>query len=87
MTEMHREKGSGLEPWPKRLTTAPPRLGEIGVSVEEFLKDTVRLLTICCAPVMQFFTWELVPFFFGLNLYINLFICVCDAECMALQSG
>ncbi|KAI3474936.1 hypothetical protein Pfo_030247 [Paulownia fortunei] len=41
--KMHREKGSGLEPWPQRLTTAPPRLGEIGISVEEFQKDTVRL--------------------------------------------
>ncbi|PIN03434.1 Phosphoethanolamine N-methyltransferase [Handroanthus impetiginosus] len=37
--KMHREKGSGLQPWPQRLTTTPPRLGEIGVSVEEFQKD------------------------------------------------
>ncbi|GFQ06261.1 probable methyltransferase pmt9 [Phtheirospermum japonicum] len=37
---MHRAKGSGLEPWPRRLTAAPPRLAEIGISAEEFLKDT-----------------------------------------------
>ena len=38
---MHREKGSGLVPWPQRLTTAPPRLKEIGISAEEFQEDTV----------------------------------------------
>ncbi|XP_059640734.1 probable methyltransferase PMT9 [Cornus florida] len=37
---MHKEKGSGLEPWPQRLTLAPPRLKEIGVSPDEFQKDT-----------------------------------------------
>lgn len=47
---MHREKGSGLEPWPQRLTTAPPRLGEIGISVEEFQKDRVRLLNAGVLP-------------------------------------
>jgi SAM-dependent methyltransferase len=36
----HKRKGSGLEPWPLRLTTAPPRLEEIGVSSEDFQKDT-----------------------------------------------
>ncbi|KAL6518784.1 hypothetical protein OROHE_017537 [Orobanche hederae] len=39
-TNMHREKGSGLEPWPRRLTDPPPRLAEVGISVEEFVKDT-----------------------------------------------
>ncbi|KAA8548163.1 hypothetical protein F0562_004576 [Nyssa sinensis] len=39
--KMHREKGSGLEPWPQRLTAAPPRLEEVGVSPDEFQKDTV----------------------------------------------
>ncbi|KAL6520199.1 hypothetical protein OROMI_032379 [Orobanche minor] len=39
-TNMHREKGSGLEPWPRRLTAPPPRLAEVGISVEEFVKDT-----------------------------------------------
>nr|GMC62071.1 probable methyltransferase PMT9 isoform X1 [Ipomoea batatas]GME06975.1 probable methyltransferase PMT9 isoform X1 [Ipomoea batatas] len=38
--KMHRDKGSGLEPWPQRLTAAPPRLKEIGISIEEFQKDT-----------------------------------------------
>ncbi|KAK6138393.1 hypothetical protein DH2020_027867 [Rehmannia glutinosa] len=37
---MHREKGHGLEPWPQRLTAAPPRLEEIGISAEKFHEDT-----------------------------------------------
>ncbi|KAF5479705.1 hypothetical protein F2P56_000504 [Juglans regia] len=37
--KMHKEKGSGLVPWPQRLTAAPPRLEEIGVSREEFQED------------------------------------------------
>ncbi|KAL3526365.1 hypothetical protein ACH5RR_011021 [Cinchona calisaya] len=36
---MHKEKGSGLQPWPQRLSAAPPRLEEIGVSNEDFHKD------------------------------------------------
>lgn len=40
---MYKEKGSGLVPWPERLTAAPPRLEEIGVSHGEFQEDTVRL--------------------------------------------
>ncbi|VFQ96857.1 unnamed protein product [Cuscuta campestris] len=39
-SKMHRDKGSGLEPWPHRLTAAPPRLKELNVSPEEFQKDT-----------------------------------------------
>lgn len=38
--KMHRERWSGLKPWPQRLMTAPPRLEEIDVSVQEFHKDT-----------------------------------------------
>ncbi|KAL8475352.1 hypothetical protein ACS0TY_028144 [Phlomoides rotata] len=38
--KMHRERWSGLKPWPERLTSAPPRLTEIGTSVLEFQKDT-----------------------------------------------
>lgn len=38
---MHKEKGSGLEPWPQRLIAPPPRLEEIGVSPADFQKDTV----------------------------------------------
>ncbi|KAA8530171.1 hypothetical protein F0562_004880 [Nyssa sinensis] len=38
--KMHKERGTGLEPWPQRLTAAPPRLEEIGVSPDEFQKDT-----------------------------------------------
>ncbi|XP_057984055.1 probable methyltransferase PMT9 [Malania oleifera] len=37
---MHKRKGSGLIPWPQRLTTAPLRLEEIGVSSQEFEEDT-----------------------------------------------
>lgn len=40
-TEVHRQKGSGLVPWPQRLTTAPSRLEEFGISAEEFQEDTV----------------------------------------------
>ncbi|KAH7532431.1 hypothetical protein FEM48_Zijuj04G0019100 [Ziziphus jujuba var. spinosa] len=38
--KMHRARGSGLDPWPQRLTAAPPRLEELGISPEEFLEDT-----------------------------------------------
>ncbi|KAJ8544976.1 hypothetical protein K7X08_017559 [Anisodus acutangulus] len=38
--KVHKEKGTGLEPWPKRLTAPPPRLEEIGVTLEEFHKDS-----------------------------------------------
>ncbi|OAY55563.1 probable methyltransferase PMT3 [Manihot esculenta] len=36
----HRVKGSGLAPWPARLTTPPPRLADFGYSSEMFEKDT-----------------------------------------------
>ncbi|KAJ9152836.1 hypothetical protein P3X46_026351 [Hevea brasiliensis] len=39
-SKMHKGRGSGLVPWPQRLTEAPPRLEEIGVSAEEFHEDT-----------------------------------------------
>ncbi|KAM7488433.1 hypothetical protein LguiB_025917 [Lonicera macranthoides] len=35
----HRSKGSGLAPWPARLTTAPPRLADFGTK-DMFDKDT-----------------------------------------------
>ncbi|KAJ4824626.1 hypothetical protein Tsubulata_051208 [Turnera subulata] len=38
--KMHKEKGSGLAPWPRRLTAVPPRLEEIGIRAEEFQEDT-----------------------------------------------
>lgn len=38
--QMHHAKGSGLVPWPKRLTTPPPRLEDLNVGEEEFKKDT-----------------------------------------------
>ncbi|XP_062105601.1 probable methyltransferase PMT9 [Humulus lupulus] len=38
--KMHKVKGSGLVPWPQRLTAAPPRLEDLGVSPEEFSEDT-----------------------------------------------
>ncbi|XVE67822.1 hypothetical protein DITRI_Ditri09bG0019300 [Diplodiscus trichospermus] len=37
---MHKERWSGLIPWPQRLTAAPSRLEEIGVSAEKFYGDT-----------------------------------------------
>ncbi|KAJ1416606.1 S-adenosyl-L-methionine-dependent methyltransferase [Sesbania bispinosa] len=37
--QMHKAKGSGLAPWPARLTTPPPRLAEIDYSTEMFEKD------------------------------------------------
>ncbi|KAF6154765.1 hypothetical protein GIB67_032377 [Kingdonia uniflora] len=36
----HRAKGSGLAPWPARLTFPPPRLSDFGYSNEMFEKDT-----------------------------------------------
>ncbi|KAG9446547.1 hypothetical protein H6P81_012675 [Aristolochia fimbriata] len=36
---MHRIKGSGLLPWPQRLTASPPRLEELGITPEEYQKD------------------------------------------------
>ncbi|KAL0392710.1 UNVERIFIED_CONTAM: putative methyltransferase PMT3 [Sesamum radiatum] len=35
----HKTKGSGLAPWPARLTTPPPRLADFGYSSEMFEKD------------------------------------------------
>ncbi|KDP46391.1 hypothetical protein JCGZ_10231 [Jatropha curcas] len=40
-SKMHKERGSGLVPWPRRLTEAPPRLEEIAVSPEVFHEDTM----------------------------------------------
>lgn len=40
---MHKEKGSGLQPWPKRLNGPPARLDEIGVSHDQFQEDTVSI--------------------------------------------
>ncbi|XP_014496241.1 probable methyltransferase PMT3 [Vigna radiata var. radiata] len=37
--QMHKAKGSGLAPWPARLTTPPPRLAEIHYSTKMFEKD------------------------------------------------
>ena len=42
-SEMHKRKGSGLEPWPIRLTGPPPRLDEIGVTPDQFREDTVSI--------------------------------------------
>ncbi|KAE8651810.1 hypothetical protein Csa_006071 [Cucumis sativus] len=36
----HKAKGSGLAPWPARLTSPPPRLQDFGYSNEMFEKDT-----------------------------------------------
>lgn len=39
-SQIQRERGSGLAPWPTRLTTPPPRLADLGYSDEMFVKDT-----------------------------------------------
>lgn len=41
----HKTKGSGLAPWPARLTTPPPRLADFGYSSDMFEKDMVNELT------------------------------------------
>ena len=38
--QMHRDGGSGLAPWPARLTTPPPRLADLYVTADTFEKDT-----------------------------------------------
>ncbi|XP_039136162.1 probable methyltransferase PMT3 [Dioscorea cayenensis subsp. rotundata] len=35
----HKAKGSGLAPWPARLTTPPPRLVDFDISPDVFMKD------------------------------------------------
>ncbi|KAK9945053.1 hypothetical protein M0R45_010585 [Rubus argutus] len=37
--QIHRARGSGLAPWPARLTTPPPRLADLGYSNDVFEKD------------------------------------------------
>ncbi|XP_028775191.1 probable methyltransferase PMT3 isoform X2 [Neltuma alba] len=37
--QMHRAKGSGLAPWPARLTAPPPRLADFDYTTEMFEKD------------------------------------------------
>ncbi|KAK0581862.1 hypothetical protein LWI29_018892 [Acer saccharum] len=37
--QQHRARGSGLAPWPARLTTPPPRLSDFGYTNEMFEKD------------------------------------------------
>eukprot|EP00262_Sarcandra_glabra_P004239 TRINITY_DN1519_c4_g1_i1.p1 TRINITY_DN1519_c4_g1~~TRINITY_DN1519_c4_g1_i1.p1 ORF type:complete len:626 (+),score=88.56 TRINITY_DN1519_c4_g1_i1:223-2100(+) len=38
--KMHQQKGSGLVPWPQRLTTPPLRLAELNIGTEEYHEDT-----------------------------------------------
>ncbi|XP_010550165.1 PREDICTED: probable methyltransferase PMT9 [Tarenaya hassleriana] len=38
--KMHKERWSGLVPWPRRLITHPPRLEEVGVTPQQFREDT-----------------------------------------------
>jgi hypothetical protein len=40
-SEVHRDGGSGLAPWPARLTNPPPRLADLYVTADTFEKDTV----------------------------------------------
>ncbi|XLU80912.1 hypothetical protein S245_004332, partial [Arachis hypogaea] len=37
--QMHKARGSGLAPWPARLTTPPPRLADFNYSADFFNKD------------------------------------------------
>lgn len=37
--QIHRARGSGLAPWPARLTTPPPRLADFGYTNDVFEKD------------------------------------------------
>lgn len=62
-TDMHQTKGTFLEPWPRRLTSASPRLEEIGISADAFRKDTVRP-----TPILQFCLDGTLFFHFGLTL-------------------
>ncbi|KAL5998707.1 hypothetical protein ACLOJK_009652 [Asimina triloba] len=39
LTQNHRASGSGLVPWPARLTAPPPRLADFGYSGYMFVKD------------------------------------------------
>ena len=42
LSDDHKTKGSGLAPWPARLTTPPPRLADFGYSSDMFEKDMVN---------------------------------------------
>ena len=44
----HKSRGSGLAPWPARLTAAPPRLADFGYSKDIFEKDTVIETVLPC---------------------------------------
>ncbi|KAH9312909.1 hypothetical protein KI387_027944 [Taxus chinensis] len=48
--QMHHAKGSGLVPWPKRLTASPPRLEDLGISEGDFKKDTVMNVVLENGP-------------------------------------
>lgn len=77
---MHRARGTGLNPWPHRLTSAPPRLEEIGISPEEFLEDTVSKISSDLFVVQ----------FHGISFFLLLYLkCLRDpfgTEHMALSS-
>ncbi|KAJ6998153.1 hypothetical protein NC653_014369 [Populus alba x Populus x berolinensis] len=47
--QQHKAKGTGLAPWPARLTTPPPRLADFGYSAEMFEKDTANLGSFAAA--------------------------------------
>lgn len=49
---MHKIRGTGLLPWPQRLTASPPRLEEIGSSADEFQEDTVSILIDTAVTVL-----------------------------------
>ena len=48
---MHEARGSGLAPWPARLTTPPPRLVDFNYSTDMFEKDMV-IQNISCFPLL-----------------------------------
>lgn len=47
LTDDHNTGGSGLAPWPARLTSPPPRLADFGYSNDMWEKDTVNIGLIC----------------------------------------
>lgn len=53
LSDDHKIAGSGLDPWPARLSSPPPRLADFGYSNEMFEKDMV----ICFSYIGQ-----LMPF-------------------------
>ncbi|KAK1318439.1 putative methyltransferase PMT9 [Acorus calamus] len=63
---MHLEKGSGLLPWPQRLTAPPPRLEELGISSKHYHEDT----EVWHSRVIQY--WKQMKSVIGKNSFRNI---------------